>query len=108
MTDMLEPGDAPVTHDAAEHERLKERWRITGDYQTFTTWARAQGHRPPDDRDGWKITYVWGPDGEDIGLVWSAPKTSDDDADDFAPDDLITLPSGETVRMADLAGPGGH
>jgi len=36
-------------------------------------FAAARGVTPPDDRDGWTITYEWGPNGEDNGLHWYQP-----------------------------------
>lgn len=40
---------------------------------TVTKRAFELGATPPDDREGWTIAYAYGPDGEDIGLVWSEP-----------------------------------
>lgn len=35
--------------------------------------ARELGVMPPDDRDGWILSYETGPDGEDLGLTWYQP-----------------------------------
>lgn len=103
---MLDPEDVPVTDDESEHERLKQRWHPLSDTHDFTEYVRSVGLAPPDGRAGWKIAYAWGPNGEDLGLVWSAPLDEPDEEDkDFDPDEEITLNDGRVVRLGDFPGP---
>lgn len=36
--------------------------------------AQELGVHPPDERDGWILTYETGPNGEDLGLTWYQPE----------------------------------
>lgn len=36
-------------------------------------FAAGLGVHPPDEREGWSIVYRWGPNGEDVGLMWVHP-----------------------------------
>lgn len=40
--------------------------------------AAELGVTPPDDREGWRFTYNWGPNGEDLGLHWYQPADEPD------------------------------
>lgn len=62
-------GSIPVTTDPAEHARLAAAFEGS-DIEDLEAYAADLGVTPPDDRDGWQLTYLWGPDGEDFGLHW--------------------------------------
>lgn len=50
--------------------RLAEVFEAGKDADTL---ARELDVHPPDDRDGWILTYETGPNGEDLGLTWYQP-----------------------------------
>ena len=65
--------DTLVTTDTQLHDELKQIWEEMGSSPGFTEYALRRGFTPPDDREGWSIAYAYGPNGEDLGLVWSEP-----------------------------------
>lgn len=63
-----------VTHDPELAADLAHKFEHEMDTPTLTEYVTAElGMSAPDDRPGWSIGYAYGPDGEDIGVVWSPP-----------------------------------
>jgi hypothetical protein len=54
-----------IYHDSYDTDLIEQR-------------LTEEGIMPPDDRDGWSVAYAYGPNGEDIGLVWSEPSYPED------------------------------
>lgn len=67
----------PVTADEALHEELKALYETMGT-RALTEHVRGLGIAAPDEREGWAVVREWGPDGEDIGLVWAEPADPDE------------------------------
>lgn len=50
--------------------------QLTDAFETFAdleALAASLDVAPPDEREGWRIIYRWGPEGEDEGLHWRHP-----------------------------------
>ncbi|GIG69733.1 hypothetical protein [Phytomonospora endophytica] len=67
----------PVTTDEALHAELKALSETMGTRE-LTEHVKTLGLLPPDERPGWATVREFGPDGEDIGLVWAEPDDEDD------------------------------
>ncbi|MGH8792387.1 MAG: hypothetical protein ACRDXX_07060 [Stackebrandtia sp.] len=66
--------------EASDEVRAELTRLLEETYSTPTVTKRAfeLGVAPPDDRDGWTLAYAYGPNGEDLGLVWSEPSFPED------------------------------
>lgn len=66
-----DPGQ-PVAAPSEVMARLVAEFE-NGSEPDLEAFAARLGVQPPDSREGWSIVYRWGPDGEDLGLIWVHP-----------------------------------
>jgi len=62
--------DHPVQAPHDVLTRLAEAFETPVDLEALAASLEVE---PPDEREGWRLTYRWGPNGEDEGLHWSHP-----------------------------------
>lgn len=67
---MSEAEDIPVAADAETMTKLVTAFEGDTPGGDLVAYAKSLDVAPPDERDGWDIIYVWGPNGEDLGLHW--------------------------------------
>lgn len=66
-----------ITTDPSQAEQL----RLASEEMStpaLTTHVKSLGFEPPTADPGWSAAYAFGPDGEDIGVVWAPPSYPDD------------------------------
>lgn len=68
----------PLVLPAEQLAELNELLESTYSTPRVTARALELGATPPDSRDGWTVAHAYGPNGEDLGLVWSEPSFPDE------------------------------
>lgn len=62
--------DHPVQAPQHVLTQLSDAFETPADLERL---AASMDVEPPDEREGWRIVYRWGPNGEDEGLHWHHP-----------------------------------